>query len=157
MTVKEFHGGNDPYPVGAIIMWYGEPEEVPYGWAVCDGTDGTPDLLSRFIRGAGNAEDAGGTGGQAQYTLSVSQMASHSHTGDTSYDGEHSHQIDRSYGSNGSAGYGCTGPDGSSCTATSTSTSDHQHSASTDTTGNDDPVDNEPAHEELLVIQKQDL
>lgn len=26
---------------------------VPYGWAICDGTQGTPDLRNRFIIGSG--------------------------------------------------------------------------------------------------------
>lgn len=157
MTVKEFHGGNDPFPVGTVIMWYGDPDEVPYGWSLCDGTDGTPDLTNRFIRGAGNTEDAGQTGGQAQYSLSTSQMASHSHSGDTSLDGEHSHSIDRDYGSNGSPDYGTTGHDGSSATSTSTEEPNHGHSATTSNTGSGNAVNNEPSHEELLVIQKQDL
>ena len=27
---------------------------VPKGWAVCDGTKGTPDLRDRFVIGSGN-------------------------------------------------------------------------------------------------------
>ncbi len=34
-------------PSGIIVMWSGS--EVPPGWALCDGTNGTPDLHARFI------------------------------------------------------------------------------------------------------------
>lgn len=37
---------------GTIIPWCGESERIPDGWAVCDGTNGTPDLRDRFIYGA---------------------------------------------------------------------------------------------------------
>ncbi|MDA0162829.1 phage tail protein [Solirubrobacter ginsenosidimutans] len=37
---------------GTIIPWWGDGELIPDGWAVCDGTDGTPDLRDRFIYGA---------------------------------------------------------------------------------------------------------
>ena len=38
-------------PKGAIMMWAGTT--APAGWAICDGTQGTPDLQGRFILGAG--------------------------------------------------------------------------------------------------------
>ena len=40
-------------PLGAIIMWAGTAETIPESWALCDGTNGTPDLRSRFVIGAG--------------------------------------------------------------------------------------------------------
>lgn len=33
---------------GMIIMWHGL--EIPKGWAICDGSNGTPDLRNRFIK-----------------------------------------------------------------------------------------------------------
>lgn len=36
-------------PPGVIVMWLGSPNEVPEGWALCNGTNGTPDLTDRFI------------------------------------------------------------------------------------------------------------
>ena len=39
-------------PIGTIIMWNGGT--VPPGWAICDGTNGTPDLINRFIKGGQN-------------------------------------------------------------------------------------------------------
>jgi microcystin-dependent protein len=41
-----------------IIMWSGTIATIPSGWALCDGSSGTPDLRNRFIIGA-NADDAG--------------------------------------------------------------------------------------------------
>lgn len=40
-------------PYGAIIMWYGSSATVPAGWNICDGTNGTPNLINSFIVSAG--------------------------------------------------------------------------------------------------------
>jgi hypothetical protein len=39
-------------PIGVIVMWTGTIASVPSGWALCDGTNGTPDLRNKFIIGA---------------------------------------------------------------------------------------------------------
>lgn len=36
---------------------------LPVGWAVCDGTKGTPDLRGVFLRGARGGRPVGSTGG----------------------------------------------------------------------------------------------
>lgn len=41
---------------GMIMAWYGEANKVPEGWAVCNGTNGTPDLSDKFIMGVGTYE-----------------------------------------------------------------------------------------------------
>ena len=41
-----------PVPVGGIIMWSGTTENVPAGWRLCDGNNGTPNLTDRFVIGA---------------------------------------------------------------------------------------------------------
>ena len=38
-------------PYGSVIMWYGLKDNVPAGWAICDGTNGTPDLTNKFVVG----------------------------------------------------------------------------------------------------------
>ncbi len=38
-------------PIGAIMMWGGAINTIPARWHLCDGTNGTPDLRSRFIVG----------------------------------------------------------------------------------------------------------
>jgi microcystin-dependent protein len=76
-------------PTGIIVMWYGSVSNIPSGWYLCNGANGTPNLLDRFIVGAGNLYPTGGvnigneyngTGGLKDVALSVSQMPSHSHT-----------------------------------------------------------------------------
>jgi hypothetical protein len=37
---------------GVIVMWSGAIAEVPPGWGLCDGSQGTPDLRDRFVVGA---------------------------------------------------------------------------------------------------------
>lgn len=38
-------------PIGSIIMWYGDRNKKPEGWAICDGSNGTPDFTQKFPRG----------------------------------------------------------------------------------------------------------
>lgn len=66
-------------PVGTIVIWSGTVDDIPAGWALCDGQDGRPDLRNKFIIGAGDTYAAGATGGSETVTLTASQMPSHSH------------------------------------------------------------------------------
>ena len=36
-------------PVGGIIMWSGAIADIPTGWRLCNGNNGTPNLRNRFI------------------------------------------------------------------------------------------------------------
>lgn len=76
-------------PVGGIIMWHGLVSAIPAGWALCDGTNGTPDLRGRFVLGESGTYALNSTGGAASatptitvsnHTLTESQMPSHTHT-----------------------------------------------------------------------------
>ena len=70
-------------PVGAIVIWYGNPSAPPDGWALCDGTTNNgvvcPDLCGRFAVGAGGDYSPGATGGYATYTLSPDHLPAHTH------------------------------------------------------------------------------
>ena len=37
-------------PSGGIVIWSGAKNQVPSGWALCNGQNGTPDLTGRFVR-----------------------------------------------------------------------------------------------------------
>jgi hypothetical protein len=79
-------------PAGAIILWSGASAAVPAGWALCNGQNGTPNLLNRFVVAAGGSYSVGATGGSADAAL-----VAHSHTvsasGTTSGAGGHSHSV----------------------------------------------------------------
>jgi hypothetical protein len=66
-------------PIGGIIMWSGSILAIPAGYALCDGTSGTPDLRGRFIVGAGGSYSIGNTGGSETVTLTTSQIPAHTH------------------------------------------------------------------------------
>ena len=57
--------GNGTIPIGGIIMWSGSVASIPTGWALCNGSSGTPDLRNKFIAGAGSGYAAGAQGGSA--------------------------------------------------------------------------------------------
>jgi len=66
-------------PSGVITMWGGATANIPNGWALCDGTNGTPDLRDRFVVGAGNTYNVDDTGGADSVQLTEAEMPSHSH------------------------------------------------------------------------------
>ena len=48
---------------GCIVIWSGAIVNIPAGYQICDGTNGTPDLRDRFVVGAGSTYNPGDTGG----------------------------------------------------------------------------------------------
>lgn len=68
------------FPSGGIIIWSGASNNIPDGWALCDGTNGTPDLRGRFVLGESETHAVGSTGGEEEVTLTVEQMPSHNHS-----------------------------------------------------------------------------
>ena len=65
----------DAFVTGMIMLWSGSTGTVPSGWRLCDGGGGTPNLMNRFVVGAGSSYAVNATGGSANATL-----VSHSHT-----------------------------------------------------------------------------
>jgi len=53
---------------GIICLWSGVIADIPDGWLLCDGANGTPDLRTRFIIGAGDVVGPHGTGGTTSHT-----------------------------------------------------------------------------------------
>ncbi len=66
-------------PQGTILPWYGKLDEIPDGFYLCDGKNGTPDLRNRFIVGAGDAYKLTDIGGENEVTLEAPQIGSHYH------------------------------------------------------------------------------
>jgi microcystin-dependent protein len=74
--------GKGALPVGAILMWSGDPAKLPAGWVLCDGGNKTPDLRGRFIVGyhPGDLDynQINNSGGEAKHLLRPNEI-SHSH------------------------------------------------------------------------------
>jgi len=99
------------FPAGGIIIWSGATGAVPSGWYICDGTNGTPDLRSKFIVGAGSTYSVGATGGAADAVV-----VTHTHTATSVVtDPTHFHSVPTGAG----AAYGQAGG-GSPASATTT-------------------------------------
>jgi hypothetical protein len=82
---------NNLLPNGSIIMWYGITENIPAGWSVCDGLNGTPDLRDRFIMGAGGQATTGQTGGANGLDVVTNTAGTHQHSGTSDPAGAHNH------------------------------------------------------------------
>lgn len=72
--------GGGGVPKGTIVIWSGTANDIPSGWALCDGQDGRPDLRDKFVLGAGGKYNVGATGGAEEVTLTAEQMPAHTHT-----------------------------------------------------------------------------
>ena len=75
-------------PIGGIILWSGSTASIPSGWALCDGSNGTPDLRNKFIVGAGSTYNVNATGGSADAIV-----VSHTHGSGTLSAADHTHSF----------------------------------------------------------------
>jgi len=53
---------------GLIVLWYGAEADIPAGFVLCNGANGTPDLRNRFVIGAGTTYAPDATGGGVNHT-----------------------------------------------------------------------------------------
>lgn len=154
-------------PEGIIAIWTGTIANIPANWNICDGNNSTPNLLSKFIKGAPDSTEAGSTGGSATHGhSSMDSGGVHSHTcgnggsshrHDSETDGSHNHQ--GSFTSRREDGYTVTSSshDGGGHEHGYSSYSDWQHSHTVaDSSGHTHTVNdanNEPSYYEVAFIQ----
>jgi len=85
-----------PTPPNTIAMYYGPSTDIPNlqvpagsggaitsntgpFWALCDGTNGTPDLRQRMPVGVGGTIAVGSVGGEQYHTLTIPEIPTHQH------------------------------------------------------------------------------
>lgn len=64
-------------PLTLIRLYAGLVADIPAGWQLADGTNGTPDMRDKFIVGAGNLYGQGTSGGTT--TIGVNNLPAHTH------------------------------------------------------------------------------
>lgn len=136
-----------PFASGMIMLWAGSIATIPSGWALCDGTFGTPNLRDRFVVGAGSSLAVGAVGGsntssaEGSHTHTTVAAGSHNHTGTSGGTSltiaqlpAHTHDVTGT-GSNSVQGSGAQPVQPSTGTQTTSSTGSgeaHTHSISSD-------------------------
>ncbi|MHA1112457.1 MAG: hypothetical protein ACTSRE_15280, partial [Promethearchaeota archaeon] len=66
---------NPTIPAGIILAWTGLVGNIPQGWAVCNGTQSTPDLVGQFILGE-IIDDPGVLGGNSTHDHTYTEIPS---------------------------------------------------------------------------------
>lgn len=155
-------GENKSLPVGSIIMFNGLSSEIPDGWHICDGTEGTPNLTGKFIKASNTS---GETGGKSTIQILEENMPRHTHTfvGNkvtTSESGAHTHTIRAKYGKSDNANdKNCLETGTETDLITTSQSGAHTHTIDMSATqlsyqGGGKPIEFEPLYYSLIYIMK---
>jgi len=130
-------------PVGMIVPWAGTAAEIPEGWALCDGNNGTPNLVGRFVIGGATG---GETGGSSTHSHTINTGGNHAHSLGTASSAHRHYLIGHGYCRETDTGV-YTDYQGSHSHSTSNE-GGHDHGGATDS------ISAEPVHYELAFIMK---
>lgn len=153
---------NKLIPKGSIIMFNGLSSEIPKGWHICDGTEGTPNLTGKFIKASNTS---GETGGKSTIQILEENMPRHTHTfvGNqvtTSESGAHTHTIRGKYGKSDNANdRNCLETGSETDLITTSQSGAHTHTIDMSSTqlsyqGGGKPIEFEPLYYSLIYIMK---
>lgn len=124
-------------------MWNGTKEDIPEGWQICDGTNGTFNLKDRFVKMASQDTELGQYGGSKTHNHVMEETsASHSHT--SSSEGTHNHLLGST---NYTGGRKIGTVDNSHNHSTGSTNASHSHSVSNG--------DNIPEFYSLIYVQEK--
>ena len=133
---------------GEIKMWSGTVSDIPEGWHICDGTEGTPDLTDRFIiagTSIGPTDVRPLNELKNGILIETSNLPTDTFTTDSS--GNHSHSY---IGGSGSGGEKSGGSNSSNTTGES---GEHTHTLRLNT-GNQERLKTIPNYYTLIFIMK---
>ena len=156
-TGAQGSAGSTGIPTGAILIWSGAANAIPSGWALCNGSNSTPDLRGKFVVGYSNTDglfDVGDTGGSKDATL-----VSHTHPfSTTTTGGNHNHQYIDQYVviNNGYRPWPASNNDCAQRNINTSGSGSHSHSISgtTDAQGSSATNANLPPYYALCYIMK---
>lgn len=136
-------------PIGSIILW--TSTSIPAGWQICDGTNGTPNLINKFVKGASQDNDVGDSGGAASHVhtnTSVNAGGTHGHTGISVSTGNA--ETVKVYGySSGTLRNSAEAHNHGSVSLTPNSYADHTH-----TVANTNAANNLPPYKQFIFIMR---
>ena len=82
---EEVYHVNAEIKPGIIAIWSGTEAEIPEGWYLCDGTNGTPNLVDYFVMGDITS------GQKSDVTTHVHSVSEEGHAHTTGSDSQHTH------------------------------------------------------------------
>lgn len=159
---------NASVPRGVIVMWSGDTNKIPDGWALCNGADGRPDLRGRFIVGysddtsdtRSDYKKIGNKGGNDSKELTLDNMPEHKHNVSFTKSGAHRHSIPNGRpktflaGRQGPYTQNVDTPNNENDINTKKDEGDHDHTIDEELKGNNQAFDNRPAYYVLAYIIK---
>jgi hypothetical protein len=136
-------------PVGTIILW-DNAGTIPSGWQICNGTNGTPNMVGSHVRGANDDSDLKATGGGGTHShanSNTNDRAAHNHGGSANCNGTGSATASTVVGNTGDKAAATHTHSGGSVTVSSANA--HPHTLGS--TGN---ATYDPYHIGLIFIQR---
>ncbi|MDD5277485.1 MAG: tail fiber protein [Methylovulum sp.] len=185
LSAGSFSGGRGIVQPGMVMMWAGDSGNVPDGWMLCDGRQldqpnypelyavltqyhlaningvnvfNLPNLVDRFVVGAGNLYSPKSTGGAASVTLTTGQLPSHNHSSSVSSENQHRHSflVDTGGGGNDGSGDMLTSNWGNNVSADHQEYTDYQsahtHTVTIGNTGGSQGHENRPPYFGIYFI-----
>ena len=155
-------GGGESLPVGTVVMWSGDVAAIPTGWAICDGSNGTPNLVGKFIKGGATS---GAEGGSDMTEESAVPLQEHTHTASAEVTvnsaGAHSHTYNANDGDTKSGSLGTKAAKDDTVATETSIAGEHTHSAgaiidvqSSGSGQGEHAHKFEPIHYEIVFIMK---
>ena len=132
-------------PIGTIVIWGGGA--IPSGWALCNGSNGTPNLVGRFVKGANSNADLKAVGGSTNHVhgnAAPSSGGGHGHTGISGTSGNSGTEMYY-----GGSGENAAGNHSHSLSGSVNAVANHAH-----TIGNTNSADHMPLHKYLQFIMR---
>lgn len=146
-------------PAGIISMWSGASNAIPTGYALCDGSNSTPDLRNRFVIGAGSTYAVGSTGGSADaivpaHTHALTGASTDTHSMSGTFLASKPQGATGVFSVVGGQGGGADGGQSTAGLYTLSDSHNHALSGTTDSTGSSATNANLPPYYALCYIMK---